>query len=138
MTTIAADHKAGVMCSDSFWFDGDDCGPIRKVHRVKGCLFGISGGLTEAQAWVAAIKAGKAPASKAGLTVIRLSREGLAVWDCTNGWLDTASPFAIGSGGKTARGAMAAGASCAQAVRIACQIDATSGGAVRTYRLGSA
>lgn len=41
MTTIAADKKEGVMCSDSFWFGDDECGYVRKVFRLNGLVCGI-------------------------------------------------------------------------------------------------
>lgn len=138
MTTIVASITEGVMCSDSYWFADDECGSIRKVHRVRGALFGFAGGVRDAADWLAAVR--KAPNDDPpqidDLTVIRLSAEGLHTWNSTDGWLPVGEPrYAIGSGGKCARGAMAAGASCKEAVRIAATIDANTGGPVRVYRL---
>ncbi len=136
MTTIAADAIAGVMCSDSFWFAGDECGTIRKVFRVHGSLVGIAGDVDHIIAWRTALKANK-PLPKVDVTVLRLGTQGLDCWTSGDGWHKVeAKQYAIGGGGKAARGALAAGASCAKAVRIAAGIDAQTGGPVRTYRLG--
>lgn len=138
MTTIAADARDGVMCSDSFWTDGDECGNTRKVFRIKGTLVGGAGSTKYLDRWFEAYRAGK-PLPKTGdISIIRLSVKGIDCWSAADdGWIPIEQRhFAIGTGGKTARGAMAAGATCARAVRIACDIDATSGGPVRTYRLG--
>jgi ATP-dependent protease HslVU (ClpYQ) peptidase subunit len=134
MTTIAASVADGVMCSDSNWTDGDSCGTTRKVHRVRGELIGLAGDLCEHQAWLADYRAGRKLSPK-HINAIRLSSTGLSVWDCPNGWTDVGKQFAIGSGGKVARGALAAGATCRQAVRIAVDIDAGTGGRVRQYKL---
>ena len=121
------------MCSDSHWSDGDQCGPMRKVWRIKGALYGLAGDLTEVKRWREDVANGRESKSKAA--VLRLSEQGVLTWDAINGWVDVGKTFAIGSGGKVARGALAAGATCRRSVVIACSIDAGSGGAVRSYRL---
>jgi hypothetical protein len=139
MTTIAACATDGVMCADSFWTDGNECGFTRKIFRIKGTLVGGAGTSKYLDKWFEAYRKGL-PLPKAGdVSIIRLSSKGIDCWNTADGvWiLIEQKQFAIGTGGKTARGAMAAGASCAKAVRIACDIDATSGGRVRTYRLGA-
>ena len=137
MTTIAADSVAGVMCSDSFWFAGDECGVQRKVWRIHGSLIGLAGDLNHIGFWRAALKANK-PLPKHDVTVLRLSKSGIDCWTAADGWHEVHDKqFAIGTGGKAARGALAAGATCAQAVRIAADIDANTGGPVRTYRLNN-
>lgn len=133
MTTIAACAVEGVMCSDSQWTDGSECGPMRKVWRIKGALYGLAGTWADINRWRDDLDHGRN--SKALCTVLRLSDVGLLTWDSVNGWVDVGKQFAIGSGGKVARGALAAGAGCRRAVVIACSIDAGSGGAVKTYRL---
>ena len=68
--------------------------------------------------------------------MLRLSASGLDCWTQADGWHPIEQRhFAIGTGAFVARGAMAAGASCAAAVRIAADIDANTGGPVRIYRL---
>lgn len=138
MTTIAADLSAGVMCADSYWTDGDECGYVRKVFMVRGELVGFAGGIREWQRWLEAWRAspGKQLPRFSTLTVLRLTHDGIHSWTAPDGWLPVQeSKYAIGSGGKCARGAMAAGASCKEAVRIAGTIDAGTGGPVRQYRL---
>jgi hypothetical protein len=137
MSTIAASVAEGVMASDSFWFDGDECGTIRKVYRVRGALLGFAGGVREWSDWLAAVrKSPNDPPLIDDLMVLRLSAAGLHTWNSTDGWLPVDEPrYAIGTGGKCARGAMAAGATCREAVRIATSIDANTGGPVRVYRL---
>lgn len=137
MTTIAASVLDGVMCSDSFWSDGDECGPTRKVFRVNGDLIGLAGDLGEQQSWLADYKAGRKHTQRS-ITAMRLSKDGITLWTHQDGWTAGGQRFAIGSGGKVARGALAAGATCRQAVRIAADIDAGTGGPVRQYKLRAA
>lgn len=138
MTTIAADVVAGVMCSDSKWCDDDVIGVAKKVWRVKGDLIGGAGDMDELQAFVALYKTGGRLVGKS-LSILRLSPAGLAMWSVSGDWVPVIEPrFAIGSGAGAARGAMAYGATCAQAVRAACAIDANTRGPVRTYKLRAA
>jgi len=134
MTTIVADFKAGTMCADSQWTDGEERGPVRKVHRIRGALIGLAGNLDDIHAWLQAYKSGNA-LPKCIATALLLDQTGVYTWNSAEGWLPMPSPWAIGSGGKLARAAMMAGADAKQAVRIAIQIDASTNGVVRTYRL---
>lgn len=137
MSTIAAVFAERTMCSDSYWTDGDECGHVRKIYRVRGELLGFAGSIREWTLWLAAFR--KSESAKlprySTLTVLRMNGSGLQTWNAADGWLSCETTFAIGSGGKCARGAMAAGASCREAVRIASTIDAGTGGPVRSYRL---
>jgi ATP-dependent protease HslVU (ClpYQ) peptidase subunit len=142
VTTIAADADAGVMASDSLWSDGDECGACRKVFRVRRALLGLAGGLAEIRSWLEAYRRRDVPPSMEAdfddLVVMRLDSSGLATWDNTSGWVALSERrYAIGSGGKCARGALEAGADCRRAVQIAVSIDAGSKGAARVYRLGA-
>lgn len=136
MTTIAADSKAGVMCSDSFWFDDVACGFTKKVYRIRGELLGGAGSTKQLDTWFKAYrKNGKLAGND--VLILRLSRAGISCWNITDGWHPIEQrQFAIGTGAAAARGAMAAGVSCRHAVRLACDIDANTGGPIRTYRLG--
>lgn len=51
-------------------------------------------------------------------------------------WLPASLPAAIGSGIDLALGAMEAGATAEEAVRIACRRDASSGGQITVFHLG--
>jgi hypothetical protein len=135
MTTIAASIAEGVMCSDSMWFNGDECGPIKKVFRVKGDLIGLAGDLVTINKWLEAYRKGSP--LKGDVTALRLSSTGLSTWTSPDKWTDAGRAFAIGSGGKAARAAMAAGATCRQAIRIVCDIDAGTGGPARQYKFGN-
>jgi ATP-dependent protease HslVU (ClpYQ) peptidase subunit len=136
MTTIAADATERVMACDAFWFSSDECGLVKKVFRVRGALVGAAGDLREIVRWLEAYRKKRDLPDDLSITVLRLSADGLHTWTAADGWLPVDEPrYAIGSGGKCARGAMAAGASCREAVRIAATIDAGTGGPVRTYRL---
>jgi ATP-dependent protease HslVU (ClpYQ) peptidase subunit len=135
MTTIAVDAKEGVMCSDSFWFNGDECGVSKKVWRVRGALLGAAGSIDHIKLWMDAYRANKT-LPKHDVHILRLSVTGIDCWTVHDGWHSVDQPqFAIGSGGKAARAAMAAGATCKRAARIACDIDASSGGPIREYKL---
>lgn len=137
MTTIAADVKAGVMAADSDWTDGDARGVIRKVFRIRGALIGFAGTLRDIEsvkAWFRDGFGGAVPDTD--VTALILRPTGISVWTALDGeHSEGSSQFAIGTGAMCARGAMLAGATCAQAVRIAIRIDATSSGRVRVYKL---
>ena len=134
MTTIAACLVTGVMAADSTWTDGTERGIARKVWRVRHELIGLAGDLCELEAWIHAYKAGDKPKGKP--YALRLSSTGLAVWTSADGWTPIRErQWAIGSGAAYASGAMAFGATPAQAVRFAITKDVGSGGRVRTYRL---
>lgn len=138
MTTIAADAKAGVMVSDSEWTDGDEKGPYRKVWRIRGELCGFAGdhkAMMQTRDWMRAGQVGPRPTGN--VTVLILNQRGLRTWNPIDGtWVSSSPQFAIGSGAKAARAAMLAGADCKAAVKIACQVDAESGGRPRVYKLG--
>lgn len=137
MTTIAADARAGLMVSDSQWTDGDARGVARKVFRIRGALIGFAGALGEIEMaceWFKAEFAGAFP--DVGVTALILRDRTLSTWTFHDGEILVRQPqFAIGTGGQCARAAMAAGADCIKAVRIACAIDANSGGRLRVYRM---
>ena len=135
MTTIAADADAGVMCSDSGWSDGDQRGAIRKVHRVRGDLVGLSGDIDASQQWLADHRAKREPSPKLIVTALRLSGGAIYTWTA-GGWCKhDERQLAIGSGAMAARAAMMSGKSCREAVAIATKIDAGSFGPVRSYRV---
>lgn len=139
MTTIVADARAGIMAADSDWTDGDACGVTRKVFRIRGALVGFAGTLRDIEtvrAWFRSGFKGEPPDTDVSALILR--RSGISVWNSVNGELPEGHhQFAIGTGAMCARGAMAAGATCAQAVRIAIRIDANSSGRVRVYKLGN-
>lgn len=138
MTVIVADTRTGVMAADAQWTDATSVGLTRKVFRVKGSLIGVAGDMRECALVLEWFRGGmKGHPPKGGdVGALVLSSKGLHTWSASDGLLPEQSKFfAIGSGAHAARGAMMAGADCVAAVRIACNIDAGSGGRVRAYRL---
>lgn len=137
MTTIAADAGLGLMASDSQWTDGDARGIARKIFRIRGALIGFAGNLGEIELAREWFKSGfTSDYPDVGVTALIMRGRSLSTWTVIDGEIPMRQPrFAIGTGGLCARAAMIAGADCAQAVRIACTIDANSGGRVRVYRL---
>lgn len=137
MTTIAASARLGVMASDSHWHDGDSKGPVRKVWRIRGRLVGFAGGLGDIErvkAWMRGGEKGK-PAGVESVSALELTASGLRCWTIHDGWQPVPDVYAIGSGGKAARGALLAGATPQRAVDIAREIDAGTSGRTRVYKL---
>lgn len=135
MTTIAADATLGLMAADSHWTDQDERGPVRKVFRINGSLVGFAGSLAtigEARAWMAG-KRSRPPSSDVSALILSGGR--LRAWTPVDGYVDVPRRFAIGTGGKAARAAMLAGASCVRAVAIAREVDAGTSGRTRVYKL---
>lgn len=148
MTTIC--YRDGVLAADSRAYSGDKMpiGIKKKLHRLSnGALLASSSrvvGNTDAfAAWCqAAIDEKRCLPDVAAPEDYDI--QGLLIW--TDGkiyyWNDSrswAGPleaefFAIGSGEQFAYGAMMAGASAEEAVRIACACDPWTDGPVRTLR----
>lgn len=137
MTTIVADTYAGVMASDSQWTDGTEVGERKKIYRLNRGLIGLAGDLTAVEEWLTAYRRKDEQIRVAGkLVVLRLDSLGIHVWTPADDWVRMHEKrYAVGTGGMAARAAMMHGASAAEAVRTACQLDAGSGGRVRVYRL---
>lgn len=138
MTTIA--FKDGVMASDSQESEDDFKWPCwsQKLYRVRNLVVGGCGDSSVILHFLAWLDNGKQPEAAPQL---RKGQEfGALVWDgkdlalVDEGFI--AIPvdcpcFAIGSGRDFAMGAMMAGASAEDAVRIAMQLDRNSGGDVQ-------
>ena len=147
MTTIA--YKDGVLASDSGVFYGDYLvGETEKIWRVGDILVGAVGTAGFARKFLDWVRSGnrcwdKTPGPddipENGTAFIIFDGK-IREWDygCRNGpSLEITSPFkAWGSGSAVALGAMAAGASAEEAVRIAIQYDVSSAGAVQVLRAG--
>lgn len=139
MTTITVDAHLGVMCSDSHWTDGKEKGPMRKVFRHGGALIGLSGDLEAFGPTLAYLKAGCPGKPPAGATALALVLEGkhVKVWTRADGFTAVPARYAIGTGGAAARAALSAGASASKALAIARDIDASTSGRTRVYKLRS-
>jgi len=141
MTTIAADHRAGVMVSDSRCNSGGTWFPSNKVYRIAGELIGISGNCLDEQKWLKWHRAGrKGPRPKMeAFEAVVLRADGVYVYDSTGLEMRIERGFhAVGSGGAAATAVMLAGHPALEAVEIACKVDADSGGEVRVFNLKDA
>jgi len=137
MTTIAFDGKT--LAADSLAIGG-----ATSPHRIAQKIFDIGGGVFVAiagtlgegakfAAWYvegADIAAPALPDLKDS-SVLVVSEKHSYEFDETLMPLPVRAPCAIGSGGEVALGAMMAGATASEAVKIACKVDIHSGGRVR-------
>lgn len=126
------------MASDSTWSDGDERGAMRKVWRRHSSLIGLAGSVAQIQSWLDEDRAGVLRHGQRHLEhviALRMTASGLSMWTNHDGWLDMPSQWAIGTGGKAARAAMACGVGVRRAVKIAIEIDAGSHGSTRSYKL---
>ncbi len=135
MTTVACSLPEGAMASDTMFRDDVDGGHMRKIWKFRGVVYGIAGNimhLPDVKEWVKGDR--KPPAGDWSL--LAMSNKLIRTYDPVNGWIDIDEKvYAIGSGQAAARGAMLAGASLRQAVRLAIHVDPESGGKVRVISL---
>lgn len=141
MTTVLADARLGVMVSDSNVSDGERCGRMRKVWRVRGELIGCAGTVAEIEAFVAWYRSGMQDKARfPSVSALVLTRDGLLHFAGSD------MPIHV-QGGREAVGSGAMAAMAAyealefrdprKAVRIVCKHDAGSRGPVRVYKLRS-
>lgn len=141
MTTIATDGVT--LAADGRTTAGNEIvtDSAVKLHRLPdGSVLGESGActasITAIEELASAMVEDRAPKfAKGEYTLLRLKPNGKAVvyWNELTP-VDVPTPYALGSGGEFARGAMAMGASAAEAVRIATKLDSKSGGRVRSMQ----
>lgn len=141
MTTIA--YRDGVLAADRLITSGTlRCGEMRKIATNEaGWLCGCAGPITASAivlAWIEAGAEGEPPEAKEADAII-VSPDGAVHFWTGYGPLTRAHGdfFAVGSGERIAVGAMAAGASAIDAVRIAIAHDTATGGPVDYLTLGS-
>lgn len=140
MTTVA--FKSGVLAADSFCWEGDTCaGRVQKCGVLAdGSLWAFTGNvgqLNRCRPWLAC-PLGDPPEIKETSLIVVTTEGEVKEWD-ENGWQTCEAPFyAWGTGANLARGAMAFGATAEQAVLIACDFDAFTGGEVRALALAPA
>jgi 20S proteasome alpha/beta subunit len=138
MTTVLADARAGVMVADTLCLYGDRKLYGRKVYKINGLLVATAGSVADGDAfleWVRTGRHGKPPRLNSFEALI-LSPEGvhLIATDCRAVKVERGFD-AIGSGAQVALGALVAGAGPREAVRIACELDAGSGGKIEVFKL---
>lgn len=143
MTTIA--YRDGIMAADSRYTNGwGNFGVVKKIFKTDKGLFGISGSinpdiienvLSYNRVW---LKENNKLVENVGLIHVDTSGRILSTGEdsdwCWNDYSDREF-FSIGSGGKYADGAMAAGASAEMAVRLASTLDIYTDDNVQTIRL---
>ena len=142
MTTIVADARVGLMVSDSKCTGGSTWVPMTKIFRVNGDLFGFAGGVNERERWLKWHRNGrKGPRPKMeSFEGLLLKPDGTLYELCSDGleMLIERGFHAVGSGASAALGAMLAGKQAREAVEIALQVDAGSGGDICAFNLKEA
>jgi len=132
MTTIAWDGKTLAGDRQCTW--GGTPTPTTKVFKVKidkkKYLIGAAGATADCQAFVEFVKGGfKDTPTYKEFTGLVIDREGRMTVYSENPNSSVLNPkfWAIGSGGEYAMGAMAFGATAAEAVLIAADLDVNTG-----------
>jgi len=137
MTTVA--YRNGVLAADSLATSNDTVtGHAAKLKRLVdgrlAAMLGRTGAAQRLLAWIEAGQQGDQPDGDASVVII--DQDGASYYDDGVHERCSAAPFkAWGTGGCLAIGAMAAGASAEEAVRIACEWDIYTGGEVITLSL---
>lgn len=141
MTTVV--FRDGILAFDSAAFQGDwrSATPVHKgVRLLDGTLLAVAGSLSTLEPWRKWYNGGckgDRPSDKDS-TIIHVRKNGVLHVYEDNGTFTVHKrrPFyVIGSGMPPAHGALLAGATAIEAVRIACHIDPWSGLPVRSLRL---
>lgn len=142
MTTIC--YRDGILAADSLVTLGNTKvhGSYQKIRRIGDYLIGTAGSVAACQAFVVWLKEGDdtCPPPKGEYGALIIGPQG-KVREIENGSV-LPSPrgakfFALGSGGPFALAAMYAGATAAEAVKIAAKIDTNTGLPVKTLKLGT-
>ena len=145
MSTVATDGQS--MASDSrITDDGGAMDQLNfpKIRKLKDCIAGFAGDVESGILFFNWLERGEQddPAQKPPLDddvfIGLVLRANGVFWYGSKlipGGVACGTPAAIGSGGDFAMGAMLAGKTPAESVRLACRVDSNSGGKVRTLRL---
>lgn len=139
MTTVA--YKDGVLAADTQVTDSDTrIANITKIARSRsGWVGGICGGAEMASLFLPWIREGcdpdNVPTVPSGCDVLVVSPQRRMYFVQSRTLILARTPFvSLGSGSRIALGAMAAGATAEQAVRIACKYDVNTGGKVQVLK----
>jgi hypothetical protein len=139
MTTIAADPRLGLMVTDSRISDGDQAWLVGKVEIIDQTFYACAGDAIWGEKfyeWVRAGRKGRKPKLDVDdFNALALNKNGLFWFDHKLHPMQMKEPFAIGSGGKTARALMLVGIDIVRAVEVTCQVDAGSSLPVQKYSL---
>lgn len=133
MTTIAWDGK--VMACDSM-VTSHHGQTTRKIFKLKHFVMGGAGDLTDILKAKELIREhGLVELDGIGAEIILVDTENLRAWVYDQGYpIQIKKPYAVGSGGHYAMGAMAAGADARGAVKIARKLDDATGGRIMTLK----
>jgi ATP-dependent protease HslVU (ClpYQ) peptidase subunit len=142
MTTIA--YKDGLIAWDSQITAGAMVVSrnYQKMHKANGITLWCAGSVQDREHLVKALSSGRFDWDMdLEIEAIVLDKTGLYLVSVRDGrvWRDTIPPgeaAAIGSGADYAMGAMDAGCDAVQAVKIAAGRDVSTGGKVRSKRIG--
>lgn len=137
MTTIATDGKR--MAADT-WQTGNyiDQFALQKMEVIEGTLVGVSGSPLHALLFFEWLREGNSndePILGKAFRALRVSSLGVWFWDKQLTPVEVGAPAAIGSGARFAMGAMLAGATPEEAVRVAMELDPFTGGEVKCLTL---
>jgi len=139
MTTIATDGET--LAADSRITEGNYIftDEAEKVFKVGDTYVAICGEYQSGLAYVDWLKkersSEKPTVSEDNFSAILVTSDGVFCVDNMLIPMKVSLPYAMGSGGPVALGAMLAGCSPAEAINIALQVDASSGGEVQEYDL---
>lgn len=135
MTTIA--YRDGIVAADSQTHNGDwkSPTPATKLLRRNGFLYAMCGDVAASQAILAWISSQSGPQPNGDATVIRFCAGEVMVFSAGTQFVEDAHFRAWGSGTPVALGAMHAGCSAKDAVRIASLVDPYTGGPVVWMRV---
>jgi len=132
LTVIA--YRDGILAADSLLtFGGTRGGYARKIMRHGSLLIGFCGKSTNFEAfrnWVAAGMVGTFKSDDGNVFIIPPAGPAIVWGTGETPWRETAPYWALGDGDEIALGAMAAGASAPEAVRIAIEHKTSCGGEV--------
>lgn len=136
MSTIATDGQT--VASDSQMTSGDNrvVGLNHtKLHRGKGYIVGFCGFPVQQPLFEKFIETGEKPdgLDMKDCTGLVVKADGIFIYEFVLLPLKMQPPFTMGSGEATAYGAMKAGATPLEAIKIACEVDVYSGGAITSY-----
>lgn len=140
MTTIATDGYSMAGDGRSTRGDAISGGDRKKVYKLSdGSLIGAAGRTRDAERAIRALTANPAKPEevRGDYTLMRLYPDG-SIWvheDTLTAPIKVQPPFAIGSGWTPALGAMMAGATSREAVKIASKIDVHTGGKITSYSI---
>ena len=130
MTTIAWDGKtlaADSQCTGD-WLEQY---PVNKIHKVDDCYLAGAGNSVDLIAYINGeeIKGDE-------IEVLRVTKKGKVTYHKNgNGHLDVKGKTAIGSGAGFAMGAMLAGATATETVKIASKLDPYTGGKIKSVKI---